>query len=170
MTCLYERTPRQAVHFIVAVRGGGGGWRSHPEQVNDGSDRQEAAPTEGQDAGRGGQERRTAAGKGKKRKAAARATTGGEVDGRREDSSGRPVRRQDGEGAGAGDQGEGGGGGRVGRAGAPSGRGGTLWGKVGPGEGEGRGIRGGRKRAGDGDTERNLNPLPNTVYHVLVSP
>ena len=43
--------------------------------------RRNPAPTEGKDAGRGGQERRTAAGKGKKRKAAALATTGGEVDG-----------------------------------------------------------------------------------------
>ena len=56
VTCLYERAPRHAVHFIVVVRGGGCVWRSHPEQVNDGSDRQEAAPTEGQDVGRGGQE------------------------------------------------------------------------------------------------------------------
>ena len=132
VTCLYERAPRHAVHFIVVVRGGGCVWRSHPEQVNDGSDRQEAVPSEGQDAGMGGQERRTAAGKGKKRKAAARATTGGEADGWREHSSGRPALRQDGEGGGAG---------------APSGRWGTL-GESWPGGGRGEGDT--RRKKEDG--------------------
>ena len=54
VACLYERAPEHAVHFIVAVRDGGGGWRSFPEQASE-SDDQDT----GTAAGHGG-ERRTA--------------------------------------------------------------------------------------------------------------
>ena len=41
VACLYERAPEHAVHFIVAVRDGGGGWRSFPEQQASESDDQD---------------------------------------------------------------------------------------------------------------------------------